>query len=111
MVPGSFYANKIMFPWPYLSRVRCKCQQKSLLGHFFLAKILTMYYSSLMPIKIRDLEKRLLKAGFVMSPGKGSHRHFCHPSGVKLTLSGQRGDDVKPYQLKEADAKIKLAGS
>lgn len=69
-----------------------------------------MCYFLLMPIKIRDLEKRLLKAGFVMSPGKGSHRHFIHPCGVKLTLSGQRGDDVKPYQLKEADAKIKLAG-
>ncbi len=45
-----------------------------------------------------------------MTPGKGSHRHFTHPSGVKLTLSGQRGDDVKPYQLKEAETKIKLAG-
>ena len=63
-----------------------------------------------MPIKILELEKRLLKAGFIMSPGKGSHRHFTHPCGAKLTLSGQRGDDVKPYQLKEAEAKIKLAG-
>lgn len=63
-----------------------------------------------MPIKVRELEKRLLKAGFIMTPGKGSHRHFTHPSGVKLTLSGQRGDDVKPYQLKEAETKIKLAG-
>ncbi len=45
-----------------------------------------------------------------MTPGKGSHRHFTHPCGAKLTLSGQRGDDVKPYQLKDAEEKIQQAG-
>jgi predicted RNA binding protein YcfA (HicA-like mRNA interferase family) len=32
----------------------------------------------------RDLEKH----GFVNRGGKGSHRNFVHPSGVKITLSG-----------------------
>lgn len=45
-----------------------------------------------------------------MSPGKGSHRHFIHPSGVKTTLSGQRGDDAQHYQIKDVNYKIKLAG-
>ena len=63
-----------------------------------------------MPPKIRELESRLLKAGFIMFPGKGSHRHFIHPSGVKTTLSGQRGDDAQHYQIKDVNYKIKLAG-
>jgi len=51
-----------------------------------------------MPRKLRELMAELKRAGFVERGGKGSHRNFKHPSGVKLTLSGKQGDDAKPYQ-------------
>ena len=54
-----------------------------------------------MPRKIRELIKDLKAAGFteISGGGKGSHRKFVHaryPGAV--TLSGQSGDDAKPYQ-------------
>jgi predicted RNA binding protein YcfA (HicA-like mRNA interferase family) len=57
-----------------------------------------------MPRKIRDLVAELLGQGFAEVPGggKGSHRKFVHeryPGAV--TLSGQPGDDAKPYQEKQ----------
>jgi predicted RNA binding protein YcfA (HicA-like mRNA interferase family) len=63
-----------------------------------------------MPRKIRQLVADLQKLGFVDRGGKGSHRNFLHPSGVKVTLSGAAGDDAKHYQerdLKRAIEKIK----
>ena len=45
-------------------------------------------------------------AGFVDRGGKGSHRNFMHPSGIVLTVSGLKGDDAKPYQLKLVREKI-----
>jgi predicted RNA binding protein YcfA (HicA-like mRNA interferase family) len=51
-----------------------------------------------MPRKLRELMAELKRAGFVERGGKGSHRNFKHPSGVKITLSGKAGDDAKPYQ-------------
>ena len=62
-----------------------------------------------MPRKIKDLIKDLKLAGFVDRGGKGSHSNFVHCSGVVLTLSGKRGDDVKPYQEKLVRKKIKEA--
>jgi predicted RNA binding protein YcfA (HicA-like mRNA interferase family) len=58
------------------------------------------------PKKIRDLIRRLLDAGFVNRGGKGSHRNFEHPSGVRVTLSGAAGDDAKPYQEREVENKV-----
>jgi predicted RNA binding protein YcfA (HicA-like mRNA interferase family) len=57
-----------------------------------------------MPRKIRELVADLLAHGFSEVPGggKGSHRKFVHdryPGAV--TLSGQAGDDAKPYQQKQ----------
>ena len=49
----------------------------------------------------------LERAGFVNKGGKGSHRNYLHPSGVKLTLSGNLGDDALKYQEKEVSSKIK----
>ncbi len=64
-----------------------------------------------MPRRIRDLIRDLTKAGFIDRGGKGSHRNFKHPSGVKITISGRPGDDAKRYQehaiekaLREAQA-------
>lgn len=59
-----------------------------------------------MPKKIRELIRELKMAGFIDRGGKGSHRNFMHPSGVALTVSGQLGDDAKPYQIKSVREKI-----
>lgn len=60
-----------------------------------------------MPKKVLELEKRLLKAGFYRVEGKGSHRHYIHPSGYKITISGQKGDDAKKYQEKAVEEAVK----
>lgn len=62
-----------------------------------------------MPVKIRELIEILKKAGFIDRGGKGSHRNFQHPSGVRVTLSGKEGEDAKRYQEKEVTIKLKEA--
>jgi predicted RNA binding protein YcfA (HicA-like mRNA interferase family) len=64
---------------------------------------------AIVPAKIRQLEADLKKAGFVKTAGKGSHRKWKHPSSVSLVLSGQGGDDAKPYQEKDVAQKIEEA--
>jgi len=59
-----------------------------------------------MPRKIRQLIKDLEGAGFVNRGGKGAHRNFLHERGIALTISGQPGDDAKPYQEKIVKQKI-----
>ena len=54
-----------------------------------------------MPRKVRQLIADLEKAGFVNRGGQGSHRNFTHPKGVRVTLSGQAGDDAKHYQERD----------
>lgn len=57
-----------------------------------------------MPKKVRELEKMLRKAGFVLKagrkPGKGSHRNYEHPEVKKsqITISGNSGKDARRYQ-------------
>lgn len=51
-----------------------------------------------MPRKIRELIRDLTRAGFIDRGGKGSHRRFQHPTGARVTLSGNSGDDAKAYQ-------------
>jgi predicted RNA binding protein YcfA (HicA-like mRNA interferase family) len=59
-----------------------------------------------MPRKIRQLIADLEKAGFENRGGKGSHRNYRHlATAVKITVSGNPGDDAKPYQEKD----LKLA--
>ena len=62
-----------------------------------------------MPRKIRELISDLEKAGFVNRGGKGSHRNYEHPQGVRVTISGQLGNDAKPYQEREVKKKIEEA--
>ena len=62
-----------------------------------------------MPRKIRELIQDLNRAGFyeISGRGKGSHRKLAHaqyPGAV--TLSGQTGDDAKPYQEKQVKQAI-----
>ncbi len=56
-----------------------------------------------MPRKIRELIRDLESAGFVSRGGKGSHRNFKHPVGVRITVSGNPGDDAKPYQERDVE--------
>jgi len=51
-----------------------------------------------MPRKVRQLIAELTRAGFIDRGGKGSHRNFTHPKGVRVTFSGGPGDDAKHYQ-------------
>lgn len=48
----------------------------------------------------------LIKAGFVNRGGKGGHRNFLHPKGLRVTLSGHPGDDARRYQEKEVEQRI-----
>jgi len=60
-----------------------------------------------MPPKIRELISRLKKAGFLDRGGKGSHRNFTHPNcPMPVTLSGNPGDDAKPYQERQVHMAI-----
>ena len=54
-----------------------------------------------MPRKLRQLIADLTRAGFSDRGGKGSHRNFTHPKGVRVTLSGGTGDDAKHYQERD----------
>jgi predicted RNA binding protein YcfA (HicA-like mRNA interferase family) len=62
-----------------------------------------------MPRKVRQLIADLIRAGFADRGGKGSHRNFIHPRGVRVTLSGNAGHDAKPYQEREVRRKIEEA--
>lgn len=54
-----------------------------------------------MPRKLRQLIADLEKAGFVNRGGKGSHRNFTHPKGLRVTISGGAGDDARHYQERD----------
>ena len=55
-----------------------------------------------MPRKIRQLKADLRLAGAYQVSQEGSHTKWKHLSAPKITviLSGQDGDDAKPYQEK-----------
>jgi len=61
-----------------------------------------------MPKKIRDLIHELERAGFANRGGKGSHRNFEHGK-IRVTISGQLGDNAKLYQEREVKMKIEEA--
>lgn len=54
-----------------------------------------------MPRKVRQLIADLEEAGFVNRGGKGGHRNFTHPLGLRVTISGSLGDDAKHYQERD----------
>ena len=60
-----------------------------------------------MPKKIRELIQSLKKSGFVDRGGKGSHRNFKHPCGVRITISGNPGHDAKKYQERDVKKVIR----
>ena len=54
-----------------------------------------------MPRKVRQLIADLRRAGFTDRGGKGSHRNFTHPNGLRVTVSGNPADDAKHYQERD----------
>lgn len=59
--------------------------------------------------KVRELIQDLKEVGFYEIPGggKGSHRKFAHARYAgAVTLSGQTGDDAKPYQERQVKQAI-----
>ncbi len=62
------------------------------------------------PRKIRELLRDPVSAGFVDRGGKGSHRNLKHLTGVKITISGHPGRDVKPYQERAVRKAIEEVG-
>jgi predicted RNA binding protein YcfA (HicA-like mRNA interferase family) len=65
----------------------------------------------LMPRKVRELIGDLERAGFINRGGKGPDRNYEHPRGGRVTLSGQPGDDAKPYQEREVRRAIEESRS
>jgi predicted RNA binding protein YcfA (HicA-like mRNA interferase family) len=60
-----------------------------------------------MPPKIKQLIKKLERAGFVDRGGKGSHRNLVHPKVAKpITISGKAGDDALHYQERNVQKAI-----
>ena len=62
-----------------------------------------------MPRKVRDLVSDLERSGFVNRGGKGSHRNFMHITGVRITISGNAGDDAKHYQERDVAKALRAA--
>jgi len=65
-------------------------------------------FDTAVPKKIRELIGELERAGFVNRGGRGRHRNFTHPLGLRVTLSGQAGSDAHRYPEKEVRRKIEL---
>ena len=61
-----------------------------------------------MPKKIRELKSILQKAGFIRKSGKGSQTKWSHPLITNIfVISGNDGDDAKPYQEKLVQKALK----
>ena len=63
-----------------------------------------------MPPKIRELIKELEDARFAHRGGKGSHRNFKHPKGIRITVSGRLGSDAQAYQERDVKKALERAG-
>lgn len=60
-----------------------------------------------MPRKVRELVRDLERAGFMNRGGKGSHRNYLHPRGIRITISGNAGDDARRYQERDVERALK----
>lgn len=52
-------------------------------------------------LKPGEVEKKLLKLGFVEVRQKGSHKQYRHPDGRCTTLPFHLGRDITPLLLKK----------
>ena len=56
--------------------------------------------SILANVKVKEMERVLLKKGFLVKNAKGSHRTFKHPNGPRTTLAYHPGNIPKPIVAK-----------
>jgi len=56
--------------------------------------------SILANIKVKEMERVLLKKGFLAQNAKSSHRTFKHPNGRRTTLAYHPGNIPKPIVAK-----------
>jgi len=69
--------------------------------------VISERYYVFMPPKIKQLNKKLERAGFVNRGGKGSPRNFAHPKVAKpITISGKTEDDALYYQERDVKKAI-----
>jgi predicted RNA binding protein YcfA (HicA-like mRNA interferase family) len=62
---------------------------------------MTIDYSRLRSITARQLVSALEADGFTLQRQKGSHRHYRHPNGRRVTLSFHHSSDTfRPGTLK-----------
>lgn len=53
-----------------------------------------------MPLKVREVIRRIESDGWVQVQQTGGHRQFRHPTKKgRVTVSGNLGEDVKPGTL------------
>lgn len=52
-------------------------------------------------LKPNEVEKKLLKIGFIEVRQKGSHKQYRHPDGRCTTLPFHSGRDISPVLLKK----------
>ena len=69
----------------------------------------TLSHNAAMPPKVKELERMLLRAGFIRKPGKGSHRKYYMPGVPPVVISGQGGEDAAKYKIDAVEAALKLA--
>ena len=55
-----------------------------------------------MPIKVRDLIRRLQQAGFTLDRQKGSHRHFKKAGHPNIVTVPGHNNDTLPIGLEQA---------
>ena len=80
---------------------------KTIISHKIIDMMVSERYYISMPPKIKQLIKRLERAGFVNRGGKGSHRNFVHPKAAKpISISGKTGDDALHYQERDVKKAI-----
>jgi predicted RNA binding protein YcfA (HicA-like mRNA interferase family) len=61
-----------------------------------------------MPKKIREIKAMLLKVGFSVDPGKGSHSKWKHPElDTYIVIARKDGDDAPRYLEKQVNAVLK----
>jgi len=56
--------------------------------------------SILANVKVKEMERALVKKGFLIQTAKGSHRVFKHPNGHRTTLAYHPGNIPKPIVSK-----------
>jgi len=58
-------------------------------------------YDKLRSLTARELVKALLQDGFYLQRQTGSHRHYKHQDGRRVTVSFHRSGDIFPIKILE----------